>query len=533
MSIFEILLILLYLVYFVSLPSIFKRIGLPSWHGFVPVLQWITWLKAIKRPWYWVFVLFIPGVNLLMLGIMNVELGIAFTKESTKDQWYFGALPWAAIPDLAFRMKDVKYVGPRDWSKSKKSMMREWGEAILFAVIAASVIRSFFFEAYTIPTGSMEGSMLVGDYLFVSKMSYGAKVQQTPLSVPFVHNALPGSMTNSYVEWWSLPYFRLPGFGDVDRYDPVVFNFPHGDSVLVHPQLAGHDYYAIIRNRGVQIAGSYEAYDTDPEGYNEQARRSFTQSPRQPIGIKRRPVDKAENYIKRCIGLPGEDLEIRDRVVYINNEAIETPEGVQFNYKVALNNPLEIKRVKDKLELTDLDFGTTEQGLMDESTIALTASEVEKLKAMNVTASIELEDQSTTRGTMTIFPNSQQAPYDSWDVDNFGPLHIPAKGESIDLNLDNLPLYRRAISVYEDNELEVKDGVIYINGELASSYTFQQDYFWMMGDNRHNSADARMWGFVPEDHIVGKAVFTWFSKQNEVQHGESKIRWERMFRTVD
>lgn len=527
MNVFEILILLLFLQYFVTLPQIFAKAGFTAWHGYIPVLQWLTWLKMLKRPWYWVFIIFVPGVNLLMLTILNVETGIAFNKRSTKEQWIFGALPWWGLIDLAFRQKNAKYVGPRDWTNRKKTIQREWGEAILFAVIAASVIRSFFFEAFTIPTGSMEGSMLVGDYLFVSKMSYGPKIQQTPLSLPFIHNALPGSMTNSYVEWIQLPNYRLPGFGDVERYDPVVFNFPHGDTVIAHPKYAGHDYYSLLRNVGVRLAGSPEAYLEQKDFYNEKAKDEYRRAFK--VDIKSRPIDKEENYIKRCIALPGETLEIKDRQVYINGEALENPEGLQYDYIMKLTNPAMVKKVVEKLDLTNIDFESDERGNVNHGVVSLTKSEVEKLRSMNVLDTLYLESQAYHKGILSVFPNSLQAPYNTWDPDNFGPVKLPAKGESIALTTENWPLYERAIDVYENNDVNVEDGQIFINGEPASSYTFKQDYFWMMGDNRHNSADSRMWGFVPESNVVGKAVFTWFSKQNEAQHGESKYRWDRMF----
>jgi signal peptidase I len=533
MNLAELLLILLFAQYFVTLPFIFAKAGQPMWHGFVPFLQYFTWLKVIKRPWYWLFLMLIPGVNLLVFVIMNVELGLAFNHRSVKSQWYFGALPWVALADLAFRNGEQKYVGPRDWSKKKKGMFREWGEAILFAVIAASVIRTLFFEAFTIPTGSMEGSMLVGDYLFVSKLSYGPKLQQTPLSVPFIHNAMPGSLRNSYVEWIELPYWRLPGLGKVNRYDPVVFNFPHGDTVLAHPALVGHDYYARIRDKGIELARSYEVYADNPEKYNQQARSFYQNYPGNPIPIKGRPIDKTENYIKRCMGLPGETLEIKNRIVHIDREPVANPEHTQFDYTMRLKNPATITKVKETLGLTNVDFekqGAT--GQIIESKPSLTNGEVEQLIAMGVLDTLHLEDQRMLRGTMAIFPNSLQSPYIDWDSDNFGPIWIPKAGETIELNTDNLPVYRRAIAVYEGNALEVRDGVIYINGEVARTYTFKLNYYWLMGDNRHNSADSRFWGFVPETHVVGKAVFTWFSKQNEVDHGKARIRWERMFRMV-
>lgn len=534
MNLAEILILLLFLQYFVTLPFIFKKANRPAWHGFVPVLQYLTWLKIIGRPWYWVLLLIVPGVNLLVLIIMNVELGIAFNLRSSKEQWYFGALPWVALPDMAFRMKDLKWVGPRDWSKRKKGMLREWSEAILFAVIAASVIRTLFFEAFTIPTGSMEGSMLVGDYLFVSKMSYGAKLPQTPLSIPFVHNALPGSLRNSYVEWVQLPYWRLPGFGKVDRYDPMVFNFPHGDTVLVHPALVGHDYYARIREKGIELAQSYEAYSSDPERFNQRARDFYTKQLRTPISIKGRPVDKTENYIKRTMGLPGETLEIKDRIVHINGEVVANPSEAQFDYVMKLKNPAAFQKVRQTLGLTNVDFDKVpNSNSIDERRPSLTEAEVEQLQSMDVLDTLYREDLRGLRGTMTMFPNSIQSPFDQWDPDNYGPIWIPKAGESVKLTENNLVLYRRAIEVYEGRTLEEGSDGIYIDGVKSDSYTFTLDYYWLMGDNRHNSADSRFWGFVPETHVVGKAVFTWFSKQNAADHGEDKIRWNRMFRTVD
>ena len=225
-----ILLGILLLEHIVFLPALFERAGLNKSHGFIPGLNYWTWLKAIGRPWYWIILLVIPGVNLIMLVIMHVELGIAFGDRSTVDQWKQGALPWVFLPVLS--RSGFKYVGKRDWTNIKKSTGREWGESILWAVVVATVVRTFIFEAFMIPTGSMEGSMLVGDYLYVSKTSYGPKVPQTPVSVPLIHNALPGSMVPSYTEWFALPYKRLPGIREVERYDAVVFNFPHGDTIV-------------------------------------------------------------------------------------------------------------------------------------------------------------------------------------------------------------------------------------------------------------------------------------------------------------
>ena len=524
-----ILLILLLIVYCISLPAIFKRLNIAAWKGAIPIVNLFFLIKEIKRPWYWFLILFVPGVNLLMLIIINVELGIAFGQQSTSEQWKFGALPWFALPELAFKRQNDKFIGPRVWNeKNKKSMPREWGEAILFAVIAATIIRTFFLEAFTIPTPSMEGSMLVGDYLFVSKVSYGPKSPQTPVSMPFVHNVLPGGMTPSYVDWFSMPYYRLPGIGDVERYDPVVFNFPPGDSIIVDPMLSTFDYYQIIRDEAVRAAGSAEVYEENPEKYLSLIRPQVEKK----FGIRKRPTDKKEHYIKRCIGLPGDVLEIKDAVVFIDGKEIETPEGVQFNYTYRLKNRASLRKMDEILELTDLDYG---QGGRQDNTVALTLSELETLKGLDILDTIARVEHSAQQGTLAIFPNSIQEPYNTWDIDNFGPITIPAKGLTIELNLQNLPLYKRSITHFEGHDLYVLDGVIFIDGKEATSYTFEQDHFWMMGDNRHNSLDARFWGFVPETHVVGKAVFTWFSKANEAQQGKGNggIRWNRMFKLVD
>ncbi|HEY8403969.1 MAG TPA: signal peptidase I [Flavobacteriales bacterium] len=510
--------------------------------GYIPLVQFFPFLKMLKRPWWWFFILLCPGINLMMLVIINVELGIAFGKRSTKEQWFFGALPWVAISKLALKEKEVPYMGPRDWTGKKKSAMREWGEAIVFAVIAASIIRTFFFEAFTIPTPSMEKSMLVGDYLFVSKLSYGPKIPQTPVSVPFVHNTLPGSMTDSYVDWFSLPYFRLPGFGKVERFDPVVFNFPHGDTIIVDPFYAGHDYYSILRNEGMVMAGSYEKYLENPEKFNQLARNNFEKKKvclscgrdaggrAFPIGgVKARPVDKQENYVKRCIGLPGEDLQIINHKTYINGQIIEDPEGMMLSYVVEMKDRKSLNNLfkEYKVNINDRDVRNGSATIS-----SFTKADIEKLKKDPNVISITPRNDSLMENGMSIFPNSPMAPFNTWTRDNFGPIHIPAKGETIELTPENLVKYKRVIVTYEKNNLEQRDGKIFINGQETTQYTFKQNYYWMMGDNRHQSADSRYWGFVPEDHIVGKPVFTWFSKEDPNYQETGEIRWNRMFRTV-
>ncbi len=543
----EILLAILVIEYFITLPLIFKKAGQDSWKGFVPILNFITWLKVVNRPWWWIFLIFIPGVNLLVLTVLHVELSIVFNKRSVQDQWIAGLVPWFFMAKMAFIEKDLKYVGPRDWSKTKKSFAREWGEAIVFAIIAASVIRAFFLEAFTIPTPSMEGSMLVGDYLFVSKMSYGPKSPQTPMSIPFMHNTIPGTMTDSYTEWFSMPYFRLPGFGSVERDDAVVFNFPHGDTVVVDPYYAGHDYYGILRDEAMYVfAKGYEKYAANPEKYKELARKNLrdknfcahcksygNQAAPNGLktgGLKHRPIDKKENYVKRCVALPGDNIEIINRQLHIDGVAVENPENLQYNYNVTMKSVADINKIADNISLLESETANWK----NYGVVPLTNSEFENIKKMSNVVSAEIVDHPYTENNYEhFFPNMNIAPFNTWSVDNYGPVKIPAKGETLELTEANWPLYKRAIEVYENNSFEKKDDGIYINGEKSNSYTFKQNYYWLMGDNRHNSADSRFWGFVPEDHVVGKAVFTWFSKEDQMNHGSSDIRWERMFRLVE
>ena len=558
----EILLLLLIAIYCFALPKILSRAGQTTWMTYVPILQFLPFLKTIQRPWYWILLLMVPGVNLIMLVIINVELGIVFNLRSTKEQWLFGALPWVRIIQLAFQPGESTYVGARDWSKTKKSFARDWSEAILFAVVAATVIRSFFLEAFTIPTPSMEKSMLVGDYLFVSKFSYGTKLPQTPMSIPFLHNALPGSsMINSYVDWFSLPYFRLPGIGHVERFDPVVFNFPHGDTILVDPYYAGHDYYGILMQEAIVMASletktnkdtisGLDKYKQNPEKYRQMARDNFNEKKvcvscgyskgngrPFPIGGTRfRPMDKKENYIKRCIGLPGETLQIEHRQVMINGTAVENPEGLMFNYQFELVNPAMKKRLEEKYTINNGDLRNIPDSSGQMSNwfeCPLTFADYQDLKNSGDVKWIKPQDKLEPDMPGVLFPNSMDEEFATWTEDNFGPLVIPAKGMTIAMNHHHFELYKRVIQVYEGHTIQEVNGAYLIDGQPTNQYTFESDYYWMMGDNRHHSTDSRFWGFVPENHVVGKAVFTWFSKGNPEYHRNTKIRWNRMFRLVD
>jgi signal peptidase I len=354
-------------------------------------------------------------------------------------------------------------------SDKKKTPLREWGDAILFAVIAATFIRTFFIEAFTIPTSSMEKSLLIGDFLFVSKVSYGARVPMTPISFPFAHHTMPFTESvKSYSELIKLPYFRLPGFGKIKNNDVVVFNYPMEDF---------------------------------------------------------RPVDKQENYIKRCVGIPGDKLEVKKGLLYINDKMADMPERMQWKYHVQTDgsgfNPKAFKEMQVTEGVQTSNMGDYE--------LTLTKENAEKIKSFGNVVHIEPLFEKPGVYAEYIFPFD---PERKWNVDNYGALNIPKAGEKVNLNMTNLPIYKRIIEVYENNKLEIKENAIYINGLLATNYTFKMNYYFMMGDNRHNSADSRFWGFVPEDHIVGKAVFVWLSLDNLSTSIFNKVRWSRVFVSI-
>jgi signal peptidase I len=381
--------------------------------------------------------------------------------------------------------------------KKKKSVWREWVDAIVFAVVAATLIRTFFFEAYTIPTGSMEGTMLVNDYLFVSKLAYGPRIPMTPLAVPLVHNTMPLTGGKSYTEAVKWGYHRIPGFGHVERNDVVVFNYPCGDTVIAEQPEA--DYY-----RECRISG-HEAVNSNYK-------------------IITRPVDKEDNYIKRCIGLPGDVLEIKNARVYINGQPNVLFPHSKLNYMVRTNGAMPI--LEDNIELVQRVNNTMYLYNLENDQVDLVR------KAQNV-ASVDLfinnpAGSSPTDAGDWVFPLD---PVNfKWNRDNFGPLTIPKAGVTVTLSPQNIALYRRIIRNYEGNSLEEQNGKIIINGKETTSYTFKMDYYWMMGDNRHNSLDSRYWGFVPEDHIVGKAWFVWLSYGPEGMFKD--MHWKRLFHGI-
>ncbi|QGY46761.1 signal peptidase I [Maribellus comscasis] len=384
----------------------------------------------------------------------------------------------------------------------KQTKFVEWVDAIIFAVIAATFIRMFFIEAYTIPTSSMEKSLLVGDYLFVSKTAYGPKTPNTPLSFPFVHNKLPLTHhTKSYVEWIKRPYKRLNGFGDIKNNDVVVFHFPEGDTVATNIPTAS--YYQLIREYGRERVWS------DTRNFGE---------------IIAHPVDKCENYIKRCVGIPGDEIKVVNSQLFVNGEPQKHYEGMQYDYVVKTNGTSINSKRLDQLHIANDDRTVSGTGYI----FPLTEENVNILKEFNNITSVTKIVEEPGDWDRNAFPSDENYP---WNRDNYGPLTIPAKGATVSLTTDNLPLYQRIIDVYENNDLEVNGGQIRINGEAADSYTFKMDYYWMMGDNRDNSADSRFWGFVPEDHVVGKAKFIWLSLDKDKGFPKN-IRIRRMFQTI-
>ena len=386
----------------------------------------------------------------------------------------------------------------------KHNILLDWLDAIIFAVIVVTFINIFFFQAFKIPSSSMESSLMTGAHLFVSKLSYGPRVPQTPLTVPFTHNVLPGGR-ESYSTLIQNRYRRLKGFGNVKRGDYVVFGFPNGDTVLT--KAPADDYYMMARTAGREYAIS----NFGP--------------------VKVRPSDKKDHYVKRCVAVAGDTLSIIDGKVYVNGQPQEVWEGVQSTYSVTTTgqkiNPKNLEKLG--INVSELWFNPQMPGY---PAMPLTAAMREKIESfqnvVSVEENVDVYPPDYPDSYLTIFPFEESY---RWTRDNFGPLWIPSKGSTVSLTLENLPLYSRIIKDYEGNSLETKDGVIYINSEPSDSYTFLQDYYFMMGDNRHNSLDSRYWGFVPEDHIVGKPAVIWFSTDRNKPF-PSNIRWRRLFKFV-
>lgn len=408
-----------------------------------------------------------------------------------------------------------------------------WVDAIVFALVAVYFINLFFFQNFVIPSSSLEKSLLTGDYLFVSKLSYGPRIPQTPLTMPLTQHTMPVLNIKSYIEVPHWDYRRVKGLGNVQLNDIVVFNYPSGDSLVNEQRWAAADYYQMVYSYGKQLYDQANPpvnldsmtllQQRDYFAYIYALGRAYiVQNPNEYGDIISRPTDRRENYVKRCVGLPGQTLQIKNRIIYLDGKPNKELDNVQYTYYVKLKNMLP-EELLTELGITQEDL----QSLNTSGVMPLTAKAAKALAARkDLVESVKLNTDAPTGDLYPLNANT------GWTRDNYGPIWIPKKGATVKLSLANLPLYERPIRVYENNKLEVRNGQIYINDKPANSYTFKMDYYWMMGDNRHNSADSRYWGFVPEDHVVGKPIFIWWS--HDVDHpGFKGIRWKRLFTCVD
>ncbi|WP_338731096.1 signal peptidase I [Mangrovimonas cancribranchiae] len=514
--------------------KLYVKAGKQAWQAFVPVYNAVVLMKIINRPWYWTILLFLPIVNLIMFPVVWVETARSFGKNSATDTLL-------SIVTLGFfnyylnYTADVTYINDR--SLKPRTSLGDWVSSILFAIVAATIVHTYVIQPFTIPTSSLEKSLLVGDFLFVSKFHYGARVPMTTVAAPMVHDTIPGIKKKSYLyddkkgekstswkNFFQLPYLRLPGFQNIKHNDIVVFNWP--------------------------VDTLYNMYKTADRTYFK-------------------PIDKRTNYVKRCVGLPGDTIEVKDGFVYVNGKQNVLPDRakLQFFHTIETKGNVDMRflnkygiteytnvfslgtkvwddtRVQDFLRNNNTHLDVVHRDSTNVHVIGqMSRTAYEKLKFTTVSnkisanATLELakkmkqdpevvsivKNSSETRDA-SVFPHNPN--YD-WNNDFFGPLYLPEAGKTIDLTLENLPLYKRVITAYEGNDLQVKGNQIFINDQVANTYTFSKDYYWLMGDNRHNSQDARSWGLVPFDHVVGKPVFIWMS------WGDGKPRWERWFTTV-
>ena len=459
--------------------KLYVKAGKKAWEAFVPVYNGIVLMQIINRPKWWILLLFIPVINLFLFPIIWIETLRTFGKKSTLDM-VLGVVTLGFYIAYVNYTQETTYHANRDLKAPNKTM--DTLGSLSFAVVVATLVHTYFIQPYTIPTSSLEKSLLVGDFLFVSKFHYGARTPMTPIAAPMVHDTLPIIKTKSYLAKPSLPYFRFPALQKIERNDIVVFNWP-ADTLF-------HMYKAADKR-----------YD--------------------------KPIDKKTNYVKRCTAIPGDKIEIRDGIIFINGKESILPERAkpQYSYKVAWDGktPVDLDYIKKELNITDA-FGQIAKDTLIFS--ALPQASVDRLK--NIPGLTKVERIIHKETDKSIFPGTKD-----WNVDNLGPIYIPEAGKSVELNKETLPFYKKVIGEYEGNDLKVNGDEIRINGQVATSYTFKQDYYWMMGDNRHNSLDSRYWGFVPADHIVGKPIFIWMSIDG-INDGirNWSIRWDRLFTTV-
>jgi signal peptidase I len=533
-----------YWVPFVGMYKLFEKAGEPGWAAFVPFYNAFIVVKIVGAPKWWLVAMLIPVVHFFIIAGMLIEFNKSFGQYKFVDNFAAIVLSYVYYPYLASKKPEYVHqswavqddirkrfkAAVKEDSKSemrrlekenpfpKKSKVREWSESIIFAVFAAHFIRLFLIEAYTIPTPSMEGSLLVGDFLFVSKVHYGSRMPMTPLAFPLIHNMLPFSGGESYSKAVDWDYRRAPKIQNVERYDPVVFNYPEDDTAVGGLEPDGQPFY----------------YGDQYHNQLKEAAPENRKALRQQLKIKYadrlvyRPVDKRTHYIKRCVGIPGDKIEVKEGVLYVNDEVGEDVKGVQYEYLLVGSgvNNFNVPALEETYKVTFYRDTRNRNKILE--SIAYMHPDVAQQMIKDLPGLDRAERRLKPKGYGGTFPyNGKKYP---WNIDNYGPIMIPQRGAMIDLSLDNIEIYTRLIAAYEGNELAIKDGQIYINGEVATTYTPKLDYYWMMGDNRNNSADSRMWGFVPEDHIVGKPLFVWLSLKNGSLRGPNGgVRWERFF----
>lgn len=482
--------------------KLYVKAGRQAWEAFVPIYNAWVLMQIITRPWWWIILMFLPIVNLIMIPAVWVETARAFGKDSKRDALI-------CILSLGFYLYYLNYVEDVQFVENRqlkpKTTAGEWITSILFAIVAATIVHTYFFQPFVIPSSSLEKSLLVGDFLIVSKIHYGARTPMTTVATPMVHDTIPVLKTKSYlfsdnfeerktslINKLQLPYFRLPGFESIERNDIVVFNQPADTLLDMNKFTPDRNYY--------------------------------------------KPIDKKTNLVKRCVGLPGDTLELRNGYVFINGKQNQLPprSQLQFSYRLTLKKPIstsgEERLFYNMLDKADIDDGFR-YNPNDGSFYLFAASDkaVSLLKVQPNVASIERINREPGEAD-DVFPRD---PNYKWNMDHFGPLWIPKEGATVQLNTENIALYKRAIGEYEGNKVVTRGNQIFINDKPATSYTFKQDYFWMMGDNRHNSVDARAWGFVPYDHIFGKPVFIWMSIDGLMDGLKNwEFRWDRIFTTV-
>jgi len=510
--------------------KLYKSAGFKEIYAFIPVYNTIILMKIINRPWWWVFLIFIPIINLLIIPVIWVETCRSFGKNSLTDTLFVLISLGLFIYTINYSSK-VEYIIDRDLNP--KTALGEWVSSIIFAIILATIVHTYFIQPYIIPTGSLEKTLLVGDFLFVSKFHYGARVPQTAVSFPMVHDTIVGTGIRSYLNKPQIPYFRLPGFEKVKRNEIVTFSWP-ADTVRKF----------FVKERGVK-----------------------------------KPIDKKSNYVKRCVAIPSDTLEIINGIIHINGKRSKMPyrakpiysfsafssSGVSTSKLAQLG--IDIQRKFKVSEITQNKYKLIQpyiQGIIDNNPnnfivitsskgipydvrskgriilseitdykidLLLTEEEAKIVTNSKLIDSLKRNFKTYKSYNTSFFPNDIKY---NWNEDNFGPIIMPKKGVKVKLTLSNLPIYKKLIRDYEKNTLTLENSIIKINNQATDEYTFKQDYFWMMGDNRYRSEDSRVWGFVPEDHIVGKPVFIWMSIDG-INDGFKnwKIRWNRVFTTVN